>query len=39
MIIVSGFLELQFKTFMVWERVGIPSRKNKTVSGKVIYFL
>jgi len=30
MIIVSGFLELQFKTFMVWERVGIPSRKTKS---------
>jgi hypothetical protein len=37
-VIVPGFLKLQFKTFMIWESVGVPSRK-RIVSGGVIYFL
>jgi hypothetical protein len=39
MIIVPAFLELQFKTFMVLERISVPSRKKGIVSGGVIYFL
>jgi hypothetical protein len=38
-IVVPGFFELQVETFMVWERISVPSRKKGIVSGGVIYFL